>query len=115
LLQNKELASAFLKTGAPWWFVWGLILTLASGFMTWLNWSLAAVSYMIKADPADLGPQIKPRTDGKMPLNGGLLTTAVLSVFLGFCAIYCLFGGANAAIGAANGAIRRIEINFSGH
>lgn len=75
-----------------WWFVGGIILTLASGMMAWLNWSMHSDDYDNLANKAMLWDP--DQWVGTQKHTAGITVTNYLAIGFGLLAALCIVGGA---------------------
>jgi hypothetical protein len=84
-------------TGAPTylaavgWFVAGLVLALASGFSTWVNFHFGAKQYDLWAKPSMISDHTQWPT---IATHGrAIRVTMWLAIIFGFCSVACLVAG----------------------
>lgn len=74
------------------WFVAGLVLALASGFSTWVNFNLAAKQYHLWAKPAMISDPAQWPT--KSSHGTGVRLSMWLAIIFGFLSVATLVAGA---------------------
>jgi hypothetical protein len=90
-LAGKPAALAQYQ-GTVWWFVGGIILTLASGMSAWINWNMHSDNYDRLANKAMLWDPEEwvGETRHKLALD----VTNWLAIIFGVVAAFCIVGGA---------------------
>ncbi|SOC93055.1 hypothetical protein SAMN05216358_3219 [Rhizobium sp. AN5] len=90
LAEKPEALSKYQWT--VWWFVAGLMLTLLSGFMAWINWSMHSDNYDAWANkPMLWDPE---QWTGQSVHTWGLDVTNWGAIIFGALSASCILGGA---------------------
>lgn len=90
-LLSKAPASAPSYLHALWWFIFGIVLALGSGFAAYWNFTFAGQHYLKNSDYRMLNDRSHWPADN---FGKGITTTMWLAMACGIASVVCLIAGA---------------------